>query len=79
MQIMGLNILINDELMSNTVEDWSNVRSYARAKRRLKRGFQQRISYRKAPKAEFIRLGESIIMHSEMYKEVVRKLDSNHE
>lgn len=70
---MGLKIVVDDISMSKTVEDWSNVRSYSRAKRRRKRGFPQKITYKIVPKEEFLRFGDTIVMHSEM----LRKLEMN--
>lgn len=74
MQLMGLDILIDDELMSKTVEDWSNVRSPSRAKRRLRRGFAQKIAYKRVPKTELYRFGERVIMHSQTHKELLKRL-----
>ena len=71
---MGLNILVNDEVMSNTIEDWSNVRSPSRAKRSLMRGFTQNIIYKKVPKKEIIKFGDSLMMHSQTKKEMVKQL-----
>lgn len=76
---LGYRVIVDDELMSNIVEDWSNVRSYGRAVRRRKRGFRQNIIYRKVPKPEAIFLKEqnTMIMHSDFYYELKRKSEEN--
>lgn len=79
MQLMGLNILINDEVMSDTVEDWSNVRSPSRAKRRMKRGFRQRVFYKKVPKKEILNFNGNLLMHSSMLSELKRKMNERAE
>ena len=52
-------------LMVERIEDWSGVRSPSRARRRLKRGFPQRIVIREVPKKEAISLdgGITYYMH----------------
>ncbi len=74
---LGLKIVIDDELMSEWYEDWSDVRSPGRAVRRRKRGFKQRIVHRKRPKQEFIKFGNTIIMHSERLKILEKKMAQN--
>lgn len=70
----GFKISVNDIVMSETKEDWSNVRSPSRAKRRIKRGFNQNIIYKVVPKSEILRFGDNIIMHSETLKSFKNKL-----
>ena len=68
--LFGLRVVINDEVMSKTVEDWSGVRSRSRAERRRKRGFPQRIKYRLVPKQEALRMGDTVVLHSVVYRQL---------
>lgn len=68
----GVKIVIDDALMSRFVEDWSDVRSPSRAKRRRKRGFPQRIKYVKAAKPDAYRIGNTLVMHSETFAALKR-------
>lgn len=70
----GFDIIVDDEKMTRLVEDWSDVRSPSRAKRRMKRGFRQRVIYKKVPKTDVYQVGNSLIMHSEIKKELVRRI-----
>lgn len=53
--------------MSETIEDWSKVRSPSRAKRRMKKGYKQNISFKIVPKDDVIVLKEQnlMIIHSQ--------------
>ncbi len=53
-------------------EDWSNVRSPARAARRRKRGFPQRIVERERPCA--FEIGGVLYMHPDLYREVYAQI-----
>jgi hypothetical protein len=61
-----MRIIENINLV-DTVEDWSRVRSPARARRRRKRGFPQNIVYRQVPKKEAYSIdgGRTVVMHPE--------------
>lgn len=63
----GTKISINDQLMSETIEDWSKIRSPSRAKRRMKRGYKQNISFKIIPKEDIIVLKDQnlMVMHSQ--------------
>jgi hypothetical protein len=63
---MGLQVIIDDEAMSETIEDWSAVRSPSRAKRRMKKGHNQKIVIRRVAKKEILRFYDKMVMHSEM-------------
>lgn len=65
----GLQI-IEDWRMTDTVEDWSQVRSPSRAIRRLKRGFPQRIVYRQVPKQHAVQMGNRVIVHPEIARQL---------
>lgn len=60
--IPGVKI-IESELMTITVEDWSGVRSPSRARRRMKRGHRQNIRYVQAPDPKLIYSNEGIFGH----------------
>lgn len=60
--------IIQDRYMVDMVEDWSRVRSPARAARRRKRGFRQNIDYREVPKPDAFRVGNTLVMHPETAK-----------
>lgn len=70
--ISGYKIIINDQL-THTVEDWSDVRSPSRARRRRKRGFPQRIRFRQVPDQKIVRMGDMLVMHSVIYEELMRR------
>ena len=69
--------LIADRHMVDVVEDWSEVRSPARAARRLRQGHRQRIRYRDVPKPEIIHLpGEGVMVaHPETIAKLYARLD----
>lgn len=82
---MGMKVIVDDNL-TETVEDWSKVRSPSRAKRRMKRGFSQNVVYRKIPSDKIIVMNEPlwgslspskasgvIYMHSEKFRQLVLK------
>lgn len=66
--------IIEDWAMVDVVEDWSDVRSPSRARRRLKRGFKQRLRYRAVPKPEAYVIDGALVMHPEMAKKLRRRL-----
>lgn len=68
MTYAGLRILVNNSL-TRIVEDWSDVRSHGRARRRQRQGHKQRIRFVQVPSSEIIRVGDTLIMHSEMLRE----------
>lgn len=72
---MGMKIIVDDDNMSDTVEDWSNVRSHSRAIRRQKRGFRQNIRLNIIPKADILHLKEqnTLIMHSSIYAKLKKE------
>lgn len=70
----GVQIIVDDALMTKFVEDWSDVRSPARARRRRARGFPQRIRLVKSLKPDVYRVGDRLIMSSETAAELKRAL-----
>jgi hypothetical protein len=65
----GMDI-IPSELAVRKTEDWSDVRSPSRARRRLKQGHRQNIKTVDEPIA--IRSGNAIFMHPKLYDELRR-------
>lgn len=63
MMIAGLHI-IESRLMVEAAEDWSAVRSPARAKRRRWK-HPQRIRFYSKPRKDFLRIGNTIVCHPE--------------
>lgn len=51
--------------MTHTIEDWSRVRSPARARRRRKRGFSQNIIVRQVPRPDCVVMNGTIYIHPE--------------
>lgn len=75
---MGLEIVVDSNIpTTERKEDWSKSRSASRAKRRLKRGFKQRLVVTYEPKNEIYRIGNRLVMHPVTYKEFLKKMDEN--
>lgn len=64
--------IVEDPNMVDPVEDWSEVRSPSRAKRRKARGFRQRIKTVYVPKKTAYALdnGRMMVMHPEMRRQL---------
>ena len=62
--IFGLRI-VESPHMTEAFEDWSGVRSRARAERRRKRGFPQRVVIRSRPQKVIYQVGDTLVMHPE--------------
>lgn len=60
-------------LATEEAEDWSKVRSPARAKRRLKRGFKQNIKFYRKPACFFIKADNTYYIHPELMKELRKR------
>lgn len=77
----GMKLSVNDALMSKTIEDWSKVRSPARANRRLKRSYKQNISFRIIPKDDIIVLKDQnlMIMHSQTLRKFQNEIAKREE
>lgn len=67
--------IIEDWRMTDTVEDWSGVRSPSRALRRRKRGFPQRIVYRQVPKKGAVKMGNRVFVHPEIARQLRSEID----
>lgn len=68
----GLSIISTDQAVV-TEEDWTEVRSPARAARRRRYGHPQRIRVTKTPAAYHV--GDVIYAHPEVYERLRRKTD----
>lgn len=66
--------IIENPLPVDTIEDWSRVRSPARARRRRKLGHPQRIEMVTVPKKEVFAFGDKLVMHPEMAAEFRRRV-----
>lgn len=69
----GLSI-VEDSNLIESYEDWSRVRSPARARRRMRYGFRQNIETRHKPSKDVYRVGNKLVMRPEMAKELQRQL-----
>jgi len=67
--------IIEDVSMVDTIQDWSGCKSRARAERRLKRGYPQRMKYIKVPKQEIYIFDNQLVMHPEMAKKLREKIN----
>lgn len=71
---MGMEIRTSPYL-TKKIEDWSNVRSPSRAKRRMKYGKKQNIVIKEIPSEEVLILeGKTIMMHPEIYEDFILKM-----
>lgn len=69
---MGMPIVTNS-LLTVPAEDWSRVRSPARARRRMRRGFRQNIRYYDAPTPKAIVIGDVIYVHPDMLNAIMKQ------
>lgn len=69
--------IIQDPNLTDSVEDWSRVRSPSRARRRLRRGFPQNMVVRQVPSRRAVSLdgGRTLVCHPEFLRELKRVLD----
>lgn len=63
--IGGFRIVASEMMPTDTVEDWTHVRSPSRAARRRRQGHRQRIVYRQEPRREilFVEAQNTMFMH----------------
>ena len=73
----GIKFIVDDVVMSEEVEDWSDVRSPSRAARRRKRGFPQRIRMIRVAKRHGLNIGDRVIIHSETLALLRAKIGEN--
>jgi len=66
----GMKVVLNPMLVEGPFEDWSKVRSPARARRRLRRGFPQRITTYYRPSKRIFQLDGHLVMHPAIWEEV---------
>lgn len=65
----GLRIIESPHL-TEMIEDWSDVRSPGRAARRRRYGHRQRIRYVEVPKRVVLQLGNALVMHPDLARQV---------
>jgi hypothetical protein len=71
--MLGLQI-IESIYLTVPYEDWSDVRSPSRARRRMRRGFKQRIHYLQIPDPNTYRVGGVLHMHPETARKLRAEL-----
>lgn len=64
-----------DDLLVDTREDWSGVRSPSRARRRRRQGHPQRIKIVGVPKSEAYRIGDMLVMHPATWRQLQSLMD----
>lgn len=71
--------LVPDPHMVDVIEDWSKVRSPARAARRQRQGHRQRILYREIPKPGFfhVQAQNMIVAHPKTIAKLQARLDQD--
>lgn len=69
---MGMPIVTNS-LLTVPAEDWSRVRSPARARRRMRRGFRQNIRYYDAPTPKAMIIGGVMYVHTDMLAATMKR------
>lgn len=69
---MGMPIVTNS-LLTVPAEDWSRVRSPARARRRMRRGFRQNIRYYDAPTPKAMIIGGVMYVHPDMLAAMMKR------
>ena len=68
---MGMPIVTN-RLLTVPAEDWSQVRSPGRARRRMRRGFRQNIRYYDAPTPKAMVIGGVMYVHPDMLDAIMK-------
>jgi hypothetical protein len=71
---LGSFRVVENMLLTIATEDWSRVRSPARARRRMKRGFKQNVVHGRKPDPTVYRMGDTLIMHPETARAMEREL-----
>ena len=72
--IAGMQIFTTTTLVKPGPEDWSEVRSHGRARRRLKQEHPQRIRKTIVPRTDFIVRGSTVFCHPAMYHALRREM-----
>ena len=65
---------VEDIKLTDRIEDWSEVRSPARARRRRRRGFPQRIKVYLVPKADVFQIKTPLSLTYVGHPDTIRKL-----
>lgn len=67
--------IIEDPNLTETIEDWSHVRSPSRAARRLRQGHRQNIIYRTVPKPNGFVFGDTLVIHPDTARQLREMLE----
>lgn len=73
---MGMRIVTNN-VLTVPAEDWSRVRSAARARRRMRRGYRQNVRYYDAPSPKAMLIDGVLYCHPDMVVELKRAAAAN--
>lgn len=60
--LVGIQIIENS-MLTEPYEDWSQVRSHGRARRRMKQGHKQRVRHLQKPSDKVYRMDGYLVMH----------------
>lgn len=66
--------IVENSLLMESYEDWSQVRSPSRARRRMKLGHRQRVRYLQRPMRKGFEIDGVIYVHPEILREMKRSL-----
>ncbi|WP_242136945.1 hypothetical protein [Sphingomonas sp. TREG-RG-20F-R18-01] len=66
---------VTSDLLVDQVEDWSEVRSPSRARRRMKQGHRQNVHHRVVPSSKVIQQGDTMVMHPATLDALQKVLD----
>jgi hypothetical protein len=73
----GLKVIQSSEMVEGPFEDWSRVRSPARARRRRRRGYRQNIRFYWVPRPDFLQMSNgTLVCHPAAYAELKARLAS---
>ena len=73
MMMNGMRVVRSDAL-TRMVEDWSDVRSPSRARRRRRQGHKQRITYVKRDMAHAFAMDGTLFVGPDTYKRLIKEV-----
>ena len=73
--VLGVRVL-ESEHMTEVIEDWTNVRSPGRARRRMRQGHKQRVEHHTVPRRDVVSIdgGRTLICHPALMREIGKAL-----
>lgn len=78
--LAGVRIVSSNHLTIGPFEDWTDVRSHGRAKRRLRQGHKQRIRYFFKPDPSMYQMPDgSMVGHPETVRALNAALEARHD